>query len=64
MALFAIFVKLGKPLHLVPLLFIAAIASAGVLGWLVSAFYSEPMNRLIRSKIGHDTKTLGTVLAS
>jgi peptidoglycan/LPS O-acetylase OafA/YrhL len=64
MALFAIFVKLGKPLHLVPLLFIAAVATAGVLGWLVSAFFSEPMNRLIRSKVGDDAKTLGTVLAS
>ena len=64
MALFAIFVKLGKPLHLVPLLFIAAIATAGVLGWLVSAFFSEPMNRLIRSKVRDDAKTLGTVLAS
>lgn len=64
MALFAIFVKLGKPLHLVPLLFIAAVVTAGVLGWLVSAFFSEPMNRLIRSKVGDDAKTLGTVFAS
>lgn len=64
MALFAIFVKLGKPLHLVPLLFIAAVVAAGVLGWLVSAFFSEPMNRLIRSKVGDDAKTLGTLLAS
>lgn len=63
-AFFAIFVKLGKPLPLVPLLFLAVIASAGVLGWLVSAFYSEPMNRLIRGKAGDDAKTPGTVLAS
>lgn len=63
-AFFAIFVKLGKPLHLVPLLFIAAIVSAGILGWLVSVFYSEPMNRLIRSKVGDDAKKLGSVLAT
>ncbi|RZU42768.1 acyltransferase family protein [Edaphobacter modestus] len=50
MALFEMFVHLGKPLQVVPLLFITTIGCAGVLGSLVAAFYSEPMNRTIRRK--------------
>jgi len=61
LALFGVFLRLGKPLHDVPLLFIAAIVCAGLLGWLVSAIYSEPMNRWIRRRAGDDAKTLGAV---
>jgi peptidoglycan/LPS O-acetylase OafA/YrhL len=62
MALFAVFVHLGKPLQAVPLLFLATIGGAGVFGSLVAAFYSEPMNRLIRRKAIGDAKTLGAAV--
>jgi peptidoglycan/LPS O-acetylase OafA/YrhL len=48
--LFGLFVDLGKPMRLVPVLFIATILIAGVLGALVAALYSEPMNRFLRSR--------------
>jgi peptidoglycan/LPS O-acetylase OafA/YrhL len=59
LALFAVFVHLGKPLGRVPVLFVAAIAAAGVLGWGVSVLYAEPMNRWIRRRGGVDRAPLG-----
>jgi peptidoglycan/LPS O-acetylase OafA/YrhL len=50
MGLFAIFVHAGKPMWTVPLLFVAVIAVAGVIGWAVATGYTEPMNRLIRKR--------------
>jgi peptidoglycan/LPS O-acetylase OafA/YrhL len=46
--LFAVFVRIGKPLWTVPVLFLAVIFTAGLLGELVARFYSEPMNRRLR----------------
>ncbi len=48
LTVFAVFVRFGKPLTLVPLLFLAAIVLAGLLGWVVSAGFSEPVNRWLR----------------
>jgi peptidoglycan/LPS O-acetylase OafA/YrhL len=62
MALFRLFLAIGNPLRGVPLLFLAAITAAGLLGWLVALFYSEPMNRWIRSRTGDDAASLGAVL--
>lgn len=62
MSLFTVFVHLGKPLQGVPLLFIASITCAGVLGWLIAAFYSEPMNRLIRRKAIGQASALGAAI--
>ncbi len=50
LALFAIFVRFGKPLRAVPVLFVAAIVVSGLLGWCVAVVYTEPMNRLIRRR--------------
>ncbi|MGA9885668.1 MAG: acyltransferase [Candidatus Acidiferrales bacterium] len=61
-AFFALFVKLGKPLSLVPVLFIFTILIAAFLGELVARFYSEPMNRSLRSCWGEGAKTLGSVM--
>jgi peptidoglycan/LPS O-acetylase OafA/YrhL len=47
---FGLFVRAGNPLRGVPLLFIAAILVAALLGELVARFYSEPMNRLLRNR--------------
>jgi peptidoglycan/LPS O-acetylase OafA/YrhL len=59
LALFAVFVHFGKPLRGVPVLFLSAIVAAGLLGWAVSVFYAEPMNRLVRRRTGTDRRSLG-----
>jgi peptidoglycan/LPS O-acetylase OafA/YrhL len=61
-ALFRAFVHFGKPLRGVPLLFISAILAAGLLGWGVSVFYAEPMNRFIRERSGTDKASLGAAV--
>jgi peptidoglycan/LPS O-acetylase OafA/YrhL len=61
-ALFGLYLRLGKPLQAVPAVFFAVIAAAGVLGDLVARFYSEPMNRLIRRLSGDDTRHTGSVI--
>jgi peptidoglycan/LPS O-acetylase OafA/YrhL len=48
--LFALFLRWGKPMRGVPVLFVAAVVLAGVLGELVALLYSEPMNRWIRAR--------------
>ncbi len=59
---FHLFVSLGKPLRAIPVLFIAVILVAGVLGEFVARFYSEPMNRWLRKKWGEGPEKLGTVI--
>ncbi|HUJ30816.1 MAG TPA: acyltransferase [Candidatus Acidoferrum sp.] len=48
--LFGLFLDLGKPMRLVPVLFTITILIAGILGSLVAHLYSEPMNRYLRQK--------------
>lgn len=48
--LFGLFLNIGKPMRLVPVLFISVILFSGLLGALVANLYSEPMNRLLRSR--------------
>ncbi len=52
--LFAVFLHFGKPLRGVPVLFLTALAAAGLLGWGVSVLYAEPMNSFIRRRSGID----------
>lgn len=47
---FSLFLAAGKPIRFVPALFFAAILFSGLLGELVARFYSEPMNRMLRSR--------------
>lgn len=49
---FDLFVRVGNLMRLVPALFVFAILVAAVLGAAVAILYSEPMNRLLRSKLG------------
>jgi peptidoglycan/LPS O-acetylase OafA/YrhL len=49
-ACFNLFMQHGHPLRLVPLLFVAVIALAGLLGHIVGRFYSEPANRWLRAR--------------
>ena len=50
---FDLFLDAGKPMRWVPVLFVATILIAGLLGAAVANLYSEPMNRLLRSKLGN-----------
>jgi peptidoglycan/LPS O-acetylase OafA/YrhL len=60
LALFEVFLRMGKPMRGVPVLFLGVILSAGVLGEAVARFYSEPMNRWLRRRWG-ETR-LGSVV--
>lgn len=46
--LFDLFLAAGKPMRLVPVLFVATILVSGLLGAAVARLYSEPMNRFLR----------------
>jgi peptidoglycan/LPS O-acetylase OafA/YrhL len=60
--LFDAFVSAGKPLRVVPGLFVSVILMAGLLGELVARVYSEPMNRLLRKHWGDDPSRVGSVI--
>jgi peptidoglycan/LPS O-acetylase OafA/YrhL len=61
-AIFGVFVGLGKPLMLVPALFVTVIVLSGLLGEAVARFYSEPMNRYLRNRFGDGADRLGSVI--
>ena len=50
LALFHFFLYAGKPAAAVPFLFLAVIIVSALLGEIVARVYSEPLNRLIRSR--------------
>jgi peptidoglycan/LPS O-acetylase OafA/YrhL len=59
---FVLFTKLGSPLNGVPILFVAVVLVAALLGDLVARFYSEPMNRMLRKRWGDAPNKLGAVI--
>ncbi len=61
-AFFDLFMRAGKPMRFVPLLFLCVIALSGLLGELVARFYSEPANRWLRARFGDGPTTLGSVI--
>lgn len=63
-ALFGLFKSGGRSLGAVPLLFIGVILVSGLLGELVARFYSEPMNRRIRQRLGDGPERLGSAAQS
>lgn len=52
LALFSTFTAMGGSIRMVPLLFVAAIAVATLFGEWVARLYSEPLNALLRSRLG------------
>jgi peptidoglycan/LPS O-acetylase OafA/YrhL len=58
----ALFVSAGKPMAGVPVLFLAVIAAAVLVGEVVARFYSEPMNRRLRRRWGDGVQSLGSVV--
>ena len=61
-AVFALFVSIGKPLVAVPALFASVIVLSGLLGEIVARFYSEPMNTRLRYRFGDSANRLGSVV--
>ena len=61
---FALFLKAGSRMRLVPALFVVTILCAGALGFLVSHFYSEPLNRRLRDRFDEGPSRLGSALES
>jgi peptidoglycan/LPS O-acetylase OafA/YrhL len=59
---FALFLKAGGSMRLAPAFFLITIFVAGVLGFLISRFYSEPLNRKLRNRFGDASSTLGSEL--
>jgi peptidoglycan/LPS O-acetylase OafA/YrhL len=59
---FVLFTQLGRPLRGVPILFVAVVLAAALLGDLVARFYSEPMNRLLRKRWAEAPNKLGSVM--
>ena len=48
--LFGFFLSVGKPMRLVPVLFVSTILISGLLGAVAANLYSERMNRFLRGK--------------
>lgn len=63
LGLFALFLKFGKPMVLVPVFFVTTVILAAVLGDLVARFFSEPMNRRLRRHWGDGPDKLGAAVA-
>ena len=61
-ALFGLYKSSGLSLGAAPVLFISVILISGLLGEMVARFYSEPMNRLIRRRLGDGPERLGSVI--
>lgn len=58
---FGVFLNAGKPMRLVPILFVVTILIAGLLGAALANLYSEPMNRFLRSKSGSASSRLASI---
>jgi peptidoglycan/LPS O-acetylase OafA/YrhL len=57
-AMFGLFQAAGSPLAGVPILFVAVILISGLAGEWVARYYSEPMNRLLRSNLRNSIRGL------
>ncbi|WP_035347693.1 acyltransferase family protein [Edaphobacter aggregans] len=62
LGLFAVFVRAGKPMRGVPLLFAAVIVCAGVVGWILARLYAEPMNLWLRKRDSDGPTKLGVAV--
>jgi peptidoglycan/LPS O-acetylase OafA/YrhL len=63
-ALFGLFKAAGQTLDMVPILFLGVILISAFLGVCVARFYSEPMNRLIRQRLGDGPDKLGSAVGA
>jgi len=63
-ALYALFKSVAPMSGAVAMLFVGVVLASGLLGGSVSRFYAEPMNRLIRRRLGDGPERLGSVIHS
>ena len=63
-ALFDLFESARLSLGAVPGLFASVILVSGLFGGWIARFYSEPMNRLIRRRLGDGPERLGAIIQS
>ncbi len=61
-ALLHIFLAADKPMIGVPVFFLGVIFLGALLGELVARFYSEPMNRWLRKRLGDGPEKLGSLV--
>lgn len=61
LALLSLFLHAGKPMNLVAAYFVGTILISGVLGASVAKLYSEPMNRLLRSRSAATTSKTAAI---
>jgi peptidoglycan/LPS O-acetylase OafA/YrhL len=54
---FGLFLQAGSPMRLVPVFFLMVIIGAALLGAAVARFYSEPVNRRLRTHFGYQAKS-------
>jgi peptidoglycan/LPS O-acetylase OafA/YrhL len=63
-AFFAIFVEFGSRIWTVPVLFVATVVVAAVVGERVARWFSEPVNRALRERWGEGRGRMGGATAS
>lgn len=61
-ALFAFFVRAGKPMSWVPIVFVVTMLVSGLAGEMIARVYSEPMNRWLRSRFKGGAGRLSSVI--
>lgn len=61
---FSLFLDAGKAMRLVPVFFAATILMSGLLGAAVANLYSEPINRILRAKLGSIRKSQSSTYES
>jgi peptidoglycan/LPS O-acetylase OafA/YrhL len=59
---FHLYLMTGKSMKAVPALFATVVLFAVLLGELVARFYSEPMNRWLRNRLGDGPEELGSMI--
>lgn len=59
---FELFLRAGKPVRYVPLLFFCVLVLAGALGEIVARYFSEPANDWLRHRLGDRPRTLSSVI--
>lgn len=63
LTLFGVFLKVGRPMPLVPVLFVTTVFLAALLGDAVARFYSEPINRRLRQRWADGDAQIGAAVS-
>jgi len=61
-AFFELFLRAGRPIPAIPLLFLATLLMSALAGTLTARLFSEPMNRRLRRWFERDSGRLNSVV--